>query len=176
MQHTACNSKDSFKYNMDIYLQMQLNGICFDITLDYSSIGGKNQETWTFLNDMIDVLGAAGMSSDESDQEEDGKRIYYIKRREWRSSAISAYLQLIDHERKKTNDNGNNHAGNEPRERRRYASSPASTCDPVIGLPINFYNKTWYANLTDKQKRDLGALDGVRVPERLRGLTQKAHS
>ena len=91
------------------------------------------------------------MSSDESGQEGSGPP-YYIKTREWRNRNLIPYLQMIDREKKRTNAYGNNRAGNPPRERQRIAASSHSNRKAIPDLPLNFYDKTWYAGLSHRDK------------------------
>ena len=92
------------------------------------------------------------MSSDESGEEGSGPP-YYIKTREWRSRDLIPYLQMIDREKKRTNAYGNNRPGNPPRERQRLAGTVYySDRKAIPDLPLNFYDKTWYAGLSRRDR------------------------
>jgi hypothetical protein len=49
-------------------------------------------EGWDFMLSLVDTLGIDGMSSDESEVDEDGQQSYRVKRRIWRSKALEKYL------------------------------------------------------------------------------------
>jgi len=126
---------------------------------------GTVHDTWDTLFYIVDTLTIAGMSSDESDTNESNRPIYRVKRRAWRSKALTRYLILVDHDQNKTNAYGNIRSGNPPRTRVRHSNNALSVRDPPTNLPINFYNEDWYSGLTNKQKRDLAAKDAVELPE-----------
>ncbi|KJA14385.1 hypothetical protein HYPSUDRAFT_59396 [Hypholoma sublateritium FD-334 SS-4] len=112
---------------------------------------GSVNMAWTFLSNMLDKLGAVGMSSDESEQE-NGRTVYIVKKREWRSEDITQLLMYIDKDRNTTNATGGARPGNPPRKRKRFVANPrASKRDPSLGCPLNYYNQVFYANLTNRQ-------------------------
>lgn len=123
-------------------------------------------QNWHAIFEMIDHLSPAGMSSDESDRGASGQRIYLVKKRAWRSSALVQYLNLVDNDRNTTNGYGNTRSGNPPRTRIRRSGNPTvSERGAVPGLPLNFYDKTWYSVLSRRDKRDLGAKEEMMLPE-----------
>jgi hypothetical protein len=105
------------------------------------------------------------MSSDESGQEGSGPP-YYVKTREWRSKDLTPYLQMIDRDKKRTNAYGNTRPGNPPRERQRVAASYKSDRKAIPDLPLNFYDKTWYAGLSRRDKALLRPKNNVDLPVR----------
>ncbi|KJA14543.1 hypothetical protein HYPSUDRAFT_59320 [Hypholoma sublateritium FD-334 SS-4] len=112
---------------------------------------GSVNMAWTFLSNMLDNLGAVGMSSDESEQE-NGRTVYIVKKREWRSEDIIQSVMYIDEDRNTTNATGGARPGNPPRKRKRFVTNPrTSKRDPSIGCPLNYYNQVFYANLTNRQ-------------------------
>jgi hypothetical protein len=122
------------------------------IALDNREIGDNEADpVWDFLYETTRLLRSEGMSSDESGQEDSGPP-YYIKAREWRNRDLIPYLQMIDRERKRTNAYGNKRAGNPPRERQRLAAAHNSDRKAIPDLPLNFYDKTWYAGLTRRDR------------------------
>ena len=105
------------------------------------------------------------MSSDESGWEGEGtrrRRVYHIKRRQWRSSEAQNRLEIVDGNMNITNAFGGPRCGNAPRERIRLTTGAVSVRDPVTGSPRNVYNNEFVAGLTNAQYRALkmtGAMD-----------------
>jgi len=100
------------------------------------------------MTKMVEKLGPAGMSSDESEVDEKTKRTTYrIKRRLWRAKACKERLILIDSDRNVTNAYGGTRPGKPPRERIRASNSTISKKAPTIECPKNFYSKVWVSNL-----------------------------
>ena len=98
------------------------------------------------------------MSSDESTWEGEGtrrRRVYYIRRRQWRSAEAQSRLEVVDANMNTTNASGGPRCGNAPRERIRSAAGPVSVRDPVTGCPRNVYNNEFLAGLTNAQHRAL---------------------
>jgi hypothetical protein len=120
-------------------------------------------QIWDFLYKVATFLRSEGTSSDESGQEGSGPP-YYIKTREWRSKELLPYLQMIDRHRRRTNAYGNNRAGNAARERQRILSAPTSVRKAISGLPLNFYDKTWYAGLSRRDRALLKAKPALDMP------------
>ena len=100
------------------------------------------------MTKMVEKLGPAGMSSDESEVDEKTKRTTYrIKKRLWRAKACKERLILIDSDRNVTNAYGGTRPGKPPRERIRASNSTISKRAPTIKCPKNFYSKVWVSNL-----------------------------
>jgi hypothetical protein len=102
------------------------------------------------------MLHQEGMSSDESD-EENGHPVYWVKIRQWRSAELIRYLHMIDLDANRTNAFGKTRPGNTPRVRKRRVNATKSSRRAVPGLPINFYDATWYATLQNRDKVALKA-------------------
>ena len=127
---------------------------------------GSINEGWKVTADMVEELGPAGMSSDESELDENTKRTTYrIKRRLWRARACKNRLKVIDSDRNVTNAHGGTRSGNPPRERIRAPTSTISERVPTVGCPKNYYSREWVANLASdrmvrelkwKERKDLG--------------------
>jgi len=120
---------------------------------------GEDEEVdpvWDFLFKATRFLRCEGMSSDESGQEGLGPP-YYVRAREWRSRELLPYLQLIDKDRSQTNAYGNIRPGNPARERTQVAAATVSKHRAIPELPLNFYDKTWYAGLNGRDKALLKA-------------------
>jgi hypothetical protein len=130
---------------------------------------GTTDDVWYFLWLVASKLGLGGMSSDESSIE-DGKntRDFIIKSITWRSEELTPYLQMIDDDFNRFNRYGNFKPGNPFRNRTRIAGAKASIRAAISGLPINFYDKTWYANLTNEESHFLQAGPVLEFPAIIR--------
>ena len=96
---------------------------------------------------MVEKLGPAGMSSDESDVDDNTEKTSYrIKRRLWRAKACKERLILIDGDHNFTNAYGGARPGKPPREQNRTSTSTISTRPPTAGCPKNFYSREWVSN------------------------------
>jgi hypothetical protein len=142
---------------MQLYIDRQ------EIAVGNRSSDGKVDSVWDFLYQVTRFLRTEGMSSDESGQEGSGPP-YYIKTREWRSRELLPYLQMIDRDRKRINAYGNNRPGNPPRERQRIATANVSNRKAIPGLPLNFYDKTWYTGLSTRDRVLLRARPVIDMP------------
>lgn len=104
---------------------------------------------WKATLKMIEVLKAAGMSSDESEMDEaTGKVTYIVKKRAWRSKEVLDRLKLVDQDRNTTNAYGGARAGNPPRVRRRIPYAKESIRPAMPNCPKNFYAREFVANIS----------------------------
>ena len=120
------------------------------------------------MTEMVEELGPAGMSSDESEVDRNTKKTTYrIKKRLWRAKICKERLIVIDSDRNTTNALGGARPGNQPRERIRGSASTISKRAPKVGCPENYYSRDWISNLGSdravralkkKPKKDLGNL------------------
>jgi hypothetical protein len=116
---------------------------------------------------MVEELGPAGMSSDESELDGNTKKTTYrIRKRLWRARACKDRLIVIDSDRNVTNAHGGTRPGKPPRERIR-ASTSISERAPKVGCPENYYSREWVSNLGSnravralkwREKKDLGSV------------------
>ena len=127
-----------------------------------SNLQAGESAVWMLLHDMVRGLGLLGMSSDESDP--DDNTSVSIIHKDWRSPEVIRLLQVIDRHRRAVNCYGNARAGAPPRSRRRHLGGPVSRHKPVAGLPRNWYNPIWYNCLSRSQLAGLGALAEVPLP------------
>lgn len=116
---------------------------------------------WDEFEMLIEKLGPEGMSSDDSEIDDDGRKEFKVRRMPWRSKEIETRLIQVDKDRNMTNAYGNSRAGNQPRHRTRRNAIRVSRRKPSAGYPLNFYNDNWYADLTRSQQQDLAATDPV---------------
>jgi hypothetical protein len=118
---------------------------------------GSTNHGWKVTIEMVQQLGTAGMSSDESEVDAKTKKTTYrIRKRLWRSSECKNRLIIIDADRNVTNALGGARAGNPARERVRGSNATVSERAPTDGCPKNYYSKMWVSNLGSK--RMVGAL------------------
>jgi hypothetical protein len=109
---------------------------------------GSTNLGWKVTTEMVEQLGPAGMSSDESEVDAKTKKTTYrIRKRLWRSNECKDRLIIIDADRNVTNAFGGARAGNPPRERVRGSNATVSERAPKVGCPQNYYSKTWVSNL-----------------------------
>jgi hypothetical protein len=95
---------------------------------------------WKWLKTVVETLGHEGMSSDESEPEEDDMDITYrVKLTPWRR-VIDKELTIIDSARKFSS--GFARSGAKPVRRIR-DHKLLSTRPPVKGLPRSFYDDWW---------------------------------
>ena len=104
--------------------------------------------------------GADGQSSDESDNEE-----YSVTIKPWWNQKIVELLKVIDRNRRTTNCYRNPLPGARRRNRIRRRNPTFSQAPAVAGLPINFYDKAWYDNLTEAERDCLDATETEVLPE-----------
>ncbi|KAI0367548.1 hypothetical protein BV20DRAFT_1037610 [Pilatotrama ljubarskyi] len=96
---------------------------------------------------MLEQLGIDGMSSDESDEDSNGCKLFRILAKSWRPDRVTAWLRGFDAVDALTRD-AQSSRGNQPR-RRAVSSKVDDSRAAVKGLPKNAYNPVWYAKLGD---------------------------
>jgi len=129
---------------------------------------GSVDPAWKSLLWMVDKLGQAGMSSDESDLDNNGRSCYTVKRRVWRSAEVQACLEGIDRFANKSAADGRIRPGNQPRQRIRMRGAKASQRDPPIACPRNFYTAEFLSDLTNRAYTELDARAEKVLPEIVR--------
>ncbi|PPQ84628.1 hypothetical protein CVT24_007137, partial [Panaeolus cyanescens] len=122
-----------------------------------SSSRQEQKNIWKNIGMMVDTLGADGQSSDESGRDEQGGRIYVVKKMSWRSPAVLSRLKVIDDDRNKTNGYGNSPAGRVFRDRKRQGTktSQETVRRPIAGLPHNFYDPKFLDSLSPRERQKL---------------------
>jgi hypothetical protein len=111
---------------------------------------GRIDPGWKATLYMVETLTMAGVSSDESEIDNEGRPYYVVKRRAWRSTAAGARLQFIDSQMNRTGASGGIRPGNAPRKRVRIQGAPVSNRDPPTGCPENFYSREFVSNLSNR--------------------------
>jgi hypothetical protein len=126
---------------------------------------GSTDPGWDALNAAVYQLGAEGMSSDESEDDEMGRKVYVVNKAIWRDRRVTESLRLVDGDHNTTNAFGNKRAGNPARTRVIRARARPSAREAPPELPINFYDSTWYSGLTNRERNELMALPELQLPE-----------
>jgi hypothetical protein len=110
---------------------------------------------WEWVRDVIDRLGYDGMSSEDSDREQETSDIktYRVRRVPWRRD-LTNIVELLERERR-VDKSVFEPQGSQPVPRTRDPQAPASTRIPVHGLPLAFYDRQWYDSLTREQREEL---------------------
>ena len=96
---------------------------------------------WRWLADVLEQLGADGMSSDESGIEDEIKIIYNTKVMPWRKD-LETELQIIDDQQLVDMDIFTPR-GLKPVKQRRGTRNLQTSHRVVAGLPWTFYDKEW---------------------------------
>lgn len=98
---------------------------------------------------ILDCLGCAGMSSDETSKE-GGVKMYRVKKKFWRAAELGPFLHMIDRITEQTK-NATSSKGS-TKYLRLPGKDTSSEGGVVRGLPINFYDTAWLANLQTNMK------------------------
>ena len=117
--------------------------------------GDGDIRSWEWVKEVIDRLGYDGMSSEDSDREQETSDIktYRVRRMPWRRD-LTKIIGLLELERR-IDKSVFQPQGLLPVPRTRDSQAPASSRAEVRGLPLAFYDEKWYASLTEEQKEDL---------------------
>ena len=106
---------------------------------------------------ILDRLGSAGMSSDESSMEL-GVRLYRVKKKYWRAAELTPFLHTIDRVTAQTK------SATTSKGSQKYFRLPgegvSSEGGIVPGLPINFYDPAWLDNLRAQMRP---AFDSLKI-------------
>jgi len=108
---------------------------------------------WQWLQKLIETLGDGGMSSEESDVENDIECVLRVKNMMWRRG-IERELQIIDHQRV-LEDDIFSPQGSKPMTRIRAPGNQMTSRSPITGLPKCLYDGEWLAGLTENQVKRL---------------------
>ena len=127
---------------------------------------GTRDDVWYFLWLVASQLDLGGISSDESNNDElSSRKTCIIRSVPWRNKELIPYLQMIDGDLNRLNCYGNRKPGNPFRDRVRVPTGMKETeRSAIAGLPKNFYDKTWYANLGNNDIRFLQAKQELQFP------------
>jgi hypothetical protein len=112
---------------------------------------------WQWLQKLIKTLGDGGMSSEESDVENDVECVLRVKNMTWRRG-IERELQIVDNQRL-LEDDIFAPQGSKPMKRIRASGNPTTSRSSITGLPKGLYNGEWLAGLTERQVQRLEISD-----------------
>jgi hypothetical protein len=104
---------------------------------------------WRWLQQLVKTLGEGGMSSEESDVENDIETVLCVKNMVWRR-AVEWEMDIVDHQRL-IDDDIFTPQGSKPMKCIRAAGNLISSWAEVDGLPKALYNEGWLAGLTKRQ-------------------------
>lgn len=124
---------------------------------------GEGKLIWEHLDEILETLGAGGMSSDESEVDSEGRKVYYVKSMGWRRRGLTRRMIIIDQDRNVTTAYNNTRPGNPPRLRKRRQNPTETARNALPRLPINFYDNGWFSQLTERQKREVGVAPTVEL-------------
>jgi hypothetical protein len=105
----------------------------------------------------VKTLGESGMSSEESDVENDIKTVLRVKNITWHCE-IEQELDIIDHQRI-MDDDIFAPQGSKPMKWIRSAGNPMTSRTEVDGLPKALYNEEWLTGLTKHQVERISMSD-----------------
>ena len=117
------------------------------------------------IKEVICTLGAPGMSEDETDPEQDIiPKIVRRAKHEWLSDEVSMLMHSVETygtfaQASRLYDS----RGNKPLKRLLH-NSPLKKGKPITGLPMNWYDASFYRRLMDYEKRKLGAAPFKAIP------------
>jgi hypothetical protein len=100
---------------------------------------------WEWLQCLVSTLGEGGMSSEESDSENEVESVLQIKNMEWRR-CVSTELDIVDRQQILDTDIFAPQ-GSKPVKRIRASANPSSCRDAVEGLPLALYDPAWLEGL-----------------------------
>lgn len=104
---------------------------------------------WSFLKKVVETLGPEGMSSDESDVEDNAYVFrFFTKRMPWRKD-LTAEFRTIDAEW--IADVKLRGTSNRRVPRARNSAAPVTTRKPRSGLPQSFYDRQYLDSLDEQE-------------------------
>ena len=121
---------------------------------------GRTDEAWEALDFVVGTLSRGGTSSDESETDTSGQKQYFVKNMSWRSKEVTHLLRIVDDNRNTSNGVG----GRRSRKRTVRRPGSATARNAPSGLPLNFYDRAWYNDLSESDKRALNVQRKVELP------------
>ncbi|KAJ8472987.1 hypothetical protein ONZ45_g16462 [Pleurotus djamor] len=113
---------------------------------------------------LLNALGKYGNSSDESDVDDSDQRIYAVRGKPWRSPEVTSVLIAIDERRGRNNQHGNCKSGAQPHPRIR-EMGPQSDREAVLGLPRNYYARSYLEQINAFTLSNLAPIEEVDLSE-----------
>ncbi|KZT05415.1 uncharacterized protein LAESUDRAFT_760288 [Laetiporus sulphureus 93-53] len=120
---------------------------------------------WSAVEDVLEKLEVAGMSSDHTDEEASSRhKVVHRARLLWRHEDIDALLSAIDSYQ--TMSGALQSRGNRalPRIQELSSKSPKSSRLCVRGLPKSYYDPQWLASLTKVERSRVGCTSDNEIP------------
>ncbi|KAG2034926.1 hypothetical protein BDR03DRAFT_984002 [Suillus americanus] len=112
---------------------------------------------WKWLQKLVKMLGDRGMSSEESDIENNVECVLWVKNMAW-CRGIERELNIIDNQRV-LGDEIFVPQGSKPMKRICALGNSMTVWNPVTGLPKALYNGRWFYGLTGGQVERLNVSD-----------------
>jgi hypothetical protein len=112
--------------------------------------GAEDVPLWEWLHEVLERLGADGMSSEES-AVEGLETVFRVKILDWRRD-MTKELNIIDEQRLLDSDLFSAR-GSKPGTRVRRSDNARSGRDPVPRLPRCFYDQAWLEQQSDNYRR-----------------------
>lgn len=132
---------------------------------------GSSPALWDKIEEILEQLEVAGMSSDHTDEEAGAPfKVVQRARLQWRHDKLNKLFTNLDTYNAST---GTLKRGNRalPRGSQLLSSTPKSNRHCVHGLPKSFYDPQWLASLTRIERHKLGSTTDVEVPQLVRRVT-----
>ncbi|KAL0956869.1 hypothetical protein HGRIS_002977 [Hohenbuehelia grisea] len=122
--------------------------------------------TWQEVEEILTLLQVKEMSSDESDNDNPHGRLSpaRVRRRPYRSAALTRLLGDIDSLISTQNAYGNIRAGGTPHARNRYSALESGKF-PSPELPRNFFCEKWLEERSAKEKTQLSLQPSRHIPD-----------
>ena len=114
----------------------------------------NDAKQWRRILQTLKSYGPDGMSSDDSDVE-GLDEVFRVNTLYWRRAEATAYMDILDNERKARNQSVYSKSGSKPARRIRSENPKVSDRWAVTGLPIALYNRTWFDGLKTMERRAL---------------------
>ncbi|KAI5987372.1 hypothetical protein EDD15DRAFT_2173637, partial [Pisolithus albus] len=111
-------------------------------------------------NDLMQLIGSQGVSSDESDTGLEGQKVYRMISPAWRSEELADLMRSIDSTIISNRRPRVGHRAIRGQEPRRRIPSDLVNEDAVapLGLPLNCYKEGWLMSLLPSKRKKLKAL------------------
>ncbi|TFK23364.1 hypothetical protein FA15DRAFT_656786 [Coprinopsis marcescibilis] len=125
----------------------------------------EEDEAWAKIDEVVAGLGLAGMSSDESEYDDNGVPTgkTLVCTMPWRSNEVTNILKMVDSDGMRMETVGVPRPGNRGLIRKRVRGLVSSRTAKK-GLPLNYYNPDWYQGLSNELKRSLEAMPTRPLP------------
>ncbi|KAG1734253.1 uncharacterized protein EDB91DRAFT_1084157 [Suillus paluster] len=109
--------------------------------------------TWQWLQKLIKMVGDNGMSSEESDMENNVKTVLWVKNMPWHCG-VEKELNIINHQRVLEVEIFLPQ-GSKPMKRICVPSNLETSWSPMTGLPKGQYDGEWISDLTEREVQRL---------------------